>query len=330
MNVIFIVPTGIGAPIGGHAGDATPAARLIAPICDNLILHPNVVNASDINEMPANALYVTGATIDDLLSGYVGISKVVGQNRIAVLVNKPVPDEIVNIVSAARATLGVEAFIVGLPASIKMVARFASDGSATGTIEGTQEAAEYLRGLGQRFDAVAVFSKIDLSVETAWEYVRERGVNPWGGVEAKLTRLMTDILKVPCAHSPFGHTLDDFNGIVDPRMAAEMVSVTYAFCVLKGLHKAPEITDGQQGITVRNIDAMVSPINCWGVPHQKCFENEIPVVTVKENDPIVKKTAPHQTLVASSYMEAAGMLLALREGISVDSLQRPLGITEVF
>ena len=45
MNIIFIVPTGIGASIGGHAGDATPAARLIASTCNKLILHPNVVNA---------------------------------------------------------------------------------------------------------------------------------------------------------------------------------------------------------------------------------------------------------------------------------------------
>ncbi len=55
FNVVFLVPTGINATIGGHAGDAGPVAQLLASICDTLILHPNVVNASDINEMPANA-----------------------------------------------------------------------------------------------------------------------------------------------------------------------------------------------------------------------------------------------------------------------------------
>ena len=34
MNVVFIVPTGIGAEIGGHAGDANPAAKLIAAACE--------------------------------------------------------------------------------------------------------------------------------------------------------------------------------------------------------------------------------------------------------------------------------------------------------
>ena len=54
FNVVFLVPTGINATIGGHAGDAGPVARLLASVCDTLILHPNVVNASDINEMPEN------------------------------------------------------------------------------------------------------------------------------------------------------------------------------------------------------------------------------------------------------------------------------------
>src|SRR5688572_28073492 len=51
FNVILVVPTGIGAEIGGHAGDAGPVAKMLSVLCDNLILHPNVVNASDINEM---------------------------------------------------------------------------------------------------------------------------------------------------------------------------------------------------------------------------------------------------------------------------------------
>ncbi len=329
MNVVFVVPTGLGAPIGGHAGDATPAALLVAAVCDKLIVHPNVVNASDINEMPRNALYVMGATIDDLLSGYVGISEV-RRNRIAVLVNRPVPNEIVNIVSAARTTLGIEAYIVGLPTNLRLDAAFAPDGSATGRIEGAQEAAEYLQNINKPFDAVAIFSKIEMPIELATRYISEKGVNPWGGVEAKLTRIMTDILKVPCAHAPVGHTLDDFNDVVDPRIAAELVSVTYAFCVLKGLHKAPEITDGSYGITADGIDALISPINCFGTPHKRCVERDIPIITVEENDPIVKSYHPFPQHRVASYMEAVGLLVAMQEGISFESLRRPVGPTEVF
>ena len=53
--VALVIPTGIGAELGGHAGDAGPAARLLAEVSDTLLLHPNVVNASDLNEMPPNA-----------------------------------------------------------------------------------------------------------------------------------------------------------------------------------------------------------------------------------------------------------------------------------
>ncbi len=69
FNVAMLIPTGIGAAIGGHAGDATPVAQLLASVCDSLVIHPNVVNASDINEMPANALYVEGSVLCRLIMG---------------------------------------------------------------------------------------------------------------------------------------------------------------------------------------------------------------------------------------------------------------------
>ena len=76
MNIVFIVPTGIGAEIGGHSGDATPAAKLIASTCDKLFIHPNVVNAADINEMTNNMLYVEGSILDRFLEGQIGLEEV--------------------------------------------------------------------------------------------------------------------------------------------------------------------------------------------------------------------------------------------------------------
>lgn len=45
-TAIMIVPTGIGASIGGYAGDALPAARLLSSVVDTLITHPNVLNGA--------------------------------------------------------------------------------------------------------------------------------------------------------------------------------------------------------------------------------------------------------------------------------------------
>lgn len=113
MIGVMIIPTGLGCEIGGHAGDATPAAKLVASVCDKLILHPNVVNASDINEMPINSLYVEGSILDRFLAGEIELQSV-SSNKILVVVNLPIPNEIVNSVSAARATIGADISIVGL------------------------------------------------------------------------------------------------------------------------------------------------------------------------------------------------------------------------
>lgn len=39
---VVIVPTGVGAAIGGYAGDALPFARTLSTVVDCLITHPNV------------------------------------------------------------------------------------------------------------------------------------------------------------------------------------------------------------------------------------------------------------------------------------------------
>ena len=49
VNVFIVVPTGIGCEIGGHCGDGNAPARLLGASWQTLVLHPNVVNASDIN-----------------------------------------------------------------------------------------------------------------------------------------------------------------------------------------------------------------------------------------------------------------------------------------
>ena len=87
FNAVFLVPTGIGSEIGGHAGDATPAARVLAAACDRLITHPNVVNASDLNEMPANALYVEGSAITRLMMGTAGLPPV-RANRVLMIIDE--------------------------------------------------------------------------------------------------------------------------------------------------------------------------------------------------------------------------------------------------
>ena len=106
MNGIFIIPTGLGCKIGGHAGDAVCAVNLIASMCENLVVNPNAVNASDINEMAANCLYVEGSTIDRFVAGKIRLQKRC-RNKILLMVNPPVSVCTINSTNAARVSLGV-------------------------------------------------------------------------------------------------------------------------------------------------------------------------------------------------------------------------------
>jgi len=64
MNVVMIIPTGIGCEIGGHCGDGNPPARLLGACCDNLVLHPDVVNKADYQPIDAGSAARTTIGLD--------------------------------------------------------------------------------------------------------------------------------------------------------------------------------------------------------------------------------------------------------------------------
>lgn len=329
MQTVMIIPTGIGCEIGGHAGDATPAARLIGSCCDKLFLHPNVVNASDINEMPENALYIEGSTLDRFLEGKIQL-KEVKSNKILVALNKPARTETINAVSAARATLGIDAKIIELDAHFTMVGEVYDTGAAGGVVGNWKQLVSQIKDL--EFDALAIASEVEVGKGTAASYFENGGTNPWGGIEAIASKLIAAALDKPVAHAPIlaEHEINDLiwhELVCDPRMAAELVSNCFLHCVLKGLHKAPRIS---KGLSVANIDVMVSPM-CWGRPHNACEKAGIPIIIVSENKTVHDfPYGHHKVLFAKNYLEAAGIIMAMRSGVSRESVSRPLKPTEVI
>ena len=324
MNVVMIIPTGIGAEIGGHAGDGTAAARLLASVSNVLITHPNVVNASDINEMTSNMWYVEGSILDRFLSNEVNL-KPVRVNKILVATNSPVDHNLVNSVSAARATLGLDASIVVLNIPLRMIATKADDGSATGDVIGWEELVNQVSNYN--FDALAISSVIEVEKEVALNYMTKGGVNPWGGVEAKASKLIANALNKPVAHAPIeSEIFNGFSAIVDPRLSAECVSVSYIHCVLKGLHKAPRIGGS---FSVDKVDCLVSPDNCYGFPHKACERQGIPIIVVKENKTCLDNKMPDSFIFVENYLEAIGVIVSMREGISVASIRRPIKFTNI-
>ena len=65
---VFIVPTGVGASIGGYAGDASNFAREFTQF-GKLIVNPNVVNAGCFSGINEKMLYFEGYAIDELFKG---------------------------------------------------------------------------------------------------------------------------------------------------------------------------------------------------------------------------------------------------------------------
>ena len=347
---VFLVPTGIGAEIGGHAGDSTPAARVLAAACDKLVTHPNVVNASDLNEMPENALYVEGSTITRLMMGTAGLQRV-RANRVLVLIDaheiEVFANDTVNAVSAARATYGLDCpMVVKLDPPLRMTANFMGSGRAAGEIEGLERVCAVLDAHDGAFDAVAIASVIDVADEYHEGYFLSGGemINPWGGVEAMLTHALSLLYEVPTAHSPMleSHKVADFDfGLVEPRLAAEAVSLTFLQCMLKGLHRGPRMVTDPEAmreagvLTAADVSCLVIPDKCIGLPTLAALEQGIPVIAVRENDNLMRNDlgalpwAPGQLHVVENYWEAVGVMTALKAGVAPDSLRRPLTATRV-
>jgi len=336
MNAVMIIPTGIGCEIGGHAGDATPSARLLASVCDTLIIHPNVVNASDIAELTDNMLYVEGSILDRFLEGQIALEEVYS-NRILLVTNKPMMNETINSVSAAKNTLGVHVDIVELQEPLALQGVFGADGKATGVMSGQEEAYAQISTemKNNPFDVLAIQTVVEVSEETAEKYLTSGGINPWGGAEAVCSQYFSRELGIQCAHAPFeSGMLKNFNKIVDPRIAAEVISVSYLHCVLKGLHKAPRIVNynslSKATIRADDIDIMVSPDGCWGKPHEACANWNIPIVFVRENENIYGRhdTLPRNCFVVDNYTEAAGFISELKAGVTRESVRRPVEMME--
>src|SRR5262245_10186467 len=150
FNAVMLIPTGVDCAIGGHAGDATPAARLLANVCDQLVLHPNVVNASDVNEQTENCLYAEGSIICRLLMGSVGLRKV-RQNRVLLVTENrhdspKVVDQTINCAEGARATLGMDiSDVLVLEKELHMLTGVSDSGRVTGRVERLSHLLDVLR-----------------------------------------------------------------------------------------------------------------------------------------------------------------------------------------
>jgi hypothetical protein len=166
---------------------------------------------------------------------------------------------------------------------------------------------------------------------------------PSGGVVAILTHLISKVFRLPCAHAPLPYYADLKDRSTDnPRSSAEFISTPHYFSVLKGLSRAPEIVALEdltrppaETLTVDHIGAIVVPATALGgVPALAAEFHGVPLIAVRENETILDMTAERlgmeNVIEVDSYLVATGVVAALRSGIALESLRRPLVRAELL
>ncbi len=335
FTTVLIVPTGIGAAIGGYAGDALPAARAMAQVCDRLITHPNVLNGAQLYWPLDNTYYVEGYGLDKFAAGKWGLQPV-RQNKVGLLLDYAIEPELrlrhLQAADATRATLGLELtdyVITDAPLEVEL--RTAQSGASWGTIGNP---AALLRGAEKLItqagaNAIAIVARFpdDIDAVQLDNYRQGAGVDPLAGAEAVISHLIVRQFQIPAAHAPALSPIPvDPN--VSPRAAAEELGYTFLPCILVGLSRAPQFVTNRNAnsdlIWTDQIDAVVIPATACGGSAVMSFSNSpATIITVAENSTKIEvppEPLGMKTIGVNSYLEALGVLAAYRAGISINAL----------
>ncbi|MGJ3246015.1 MAG: DUF3326 domain-containing protein [Elainellaceae cyanobacterium] len=335
-TAILLVPTGVGAAIGGYAGDALPVARAIARVVDRLITHPNVLNGAQLYWAIDNAFYVEGYGLDQLAAGNWGI-RPVHQNRIGLVFDQAIEPELrlrhLQAADATRATLGLnltDYVVTDEPLGVEL--RTAASGATWGTIchpDSLLRAVDRLITHTQA-EAIAIVARFpdDDGSEALQDYRQGRGVDPLAGAEAVISHLVVKTFQIPCAHAPALLPLP-LDPNLSPRSAAEEIGYTFLPCVLVGLSRAPQFvtnraiaSDGT--IWADGVDAVIVPASACGGSAVVSLASSTQVIAVAENTTRMNVTPDQVGIDAvwvESYLEAIGVLVAHQAGISVAALR---------
>ncbi|MGK7932101.1 MAG: DUF3326 domain-containing protein [Microcystaceae cyanobacterium] len=332
-TAILIIPTGIGAAIGGYAGDGMPVARAMAQICDRVITHPNVLNGAQLYWPSPQLFYVEGYGLDQFAQGTWGLQPV-HQNRVGLILDQGIEPELklrhIQAAEATKATLGInidEYVVTDTPLTVEL--RIADSGASWGTIQNPDSLLRAAEKLIQRgVNAVAVVVRFpDEEGEWLDNYRQGSGVDALAGAEAVISHLIVRQFKIPAAHAPALSPLP-VDPSVSPRTAAEELGYTFLPCVLVGLSRAPQfITDREilGGIWSNQVDALVIPASACGGSTMLSFANHKAIIIAVEENQTMMQVFPEmlgiEAIRVKSYLEALGVMVAHRAGIAPSSLQ---------
>ncbi|KAL5553388.1 hypothetical protein UlMin_040789 [Ulmus minor] len=337
---VMIVPTGIGAAIGGYAGDALPVARALSSVVDCLISHPNVLNAAMLYWPMPNALYVEGYALDRFAEGLWALQPV-HQNRVGLVLDAGIEEDLrlrhLQVADAARASLGlpiVECVVTDTPLEVEMWVDPKS-GQSTGRIRHPDSLLRAVQTLVNRakVNAIAVVGRFpDDDVQETDDYRQGMGIDILAGVEAVISHLVVREFCIPCAHAP-ALSLPPFSMSLCPKSAAEELGYTFLPCVLAGLSNAPQYLEKSSldkgCILASDVDSVVLPIDAFrgdaALAFARSGKKKPLIIAVEENETVLNDTPDNlgiEALRVSNYWEAIGVVAAHKAGVNPHSLRR--------
>lgn len=340
-TAIAVVPTGIGARVGGYAGDALPFVRALASVVDCAIAHPNVLNGAMLSWPLDNVLYVEGYGLDRFAAGDWAL-RPVHRNTIALVLDRAIEPALQlrqrQAADAARATWGLrllpEAIVTDEPLGVEL--RRSPSGASWGTIA---QPASLLRAADRAIQAgasaIAVVARFpdegDGDHAAAEAYRQGKGVDPIAGAEAVISHLIVREFAIPCAHAPALAPWDP-SETVDPRAAAEELGHTFLPCVLAGLGRAPQFVMNRDrrepgDLTASAVDAIVVPADACGGGAVLSLPATTERIVVTGNATQMNVPPEALGLAATpvrSYLEAIGAIAVHRAGLDLHTFQHSL------
>ncbi len=307
----FIVPTGIGASIGGYAGDASAWARKFAEF-SRLIVNPNVVNAGCFSGITENMLYVEGYILDEFFRGNVDLIPS-RKNKVGVVFDKGISQEVLNIhintINAVKTVYDIDIIYEVTQEAVKVEFFVDKSGVSTGKISNIETLLTTSKKLLKNdAKAIAVVCKFKDDNQNE-NYENGVGVDPIGGIEAIISHYLSKELKVPVAHSPAFEDFSISTKIVNPKASSEYITPTFLPCILIGLSQAPLIVENKPEtetkskkqkakgkiksslFTISDLDFLVMPYNSLGsIPVFEAGKRGIKIFAVKENKSVLNVT----------------------------------------
>jgi hypothetical protein len=291
----FIVPTGIGASIGGYAGDASFWARRFAQHAD-LIVNPNVVNAGCFSGITKNMLYVEGYALNEFFKGKIGL-KPSNKNKIGVVFDKGISQNLLNIhintINAVKIVYDIDIIYELSQQKAEIDFFIDNSGISTGRVKNIKPLLNTAQELLKKgADVIAVVCKFsDNAQEMNEGYENGVGVDPIGGVEAIISHYLSKELKVPVAHAPAFEDFSISTELVHPKSSSEYITPTFLPCILIGLSQAPLFSKTENSINISDLDFLIMPYNSLGcIPVLGSYERGIKIFAVKENKSVLNVT----------------------------------------